>query len=1191
MNPVIIAAGVCLSAKVISFIAGELTEAEKQKQKEIAKEIERIQSLYCDDIDDEAVIDEIKKREKVAQKRNEIHLFLKSKAEEIKVDRENLIKEISDSKNKVVKALNETDYSTPLRRSSLELLTRQLDESKEKARAYIQYLDYFISEIPNNKDAEKESFSLPFMLPENYPYVGKVIWINPGQLSQRVVVYEPSELPRFTLSVDDDRDTIEYMECTALPVMITGMSRSQLTVSIERGLFKAYELVNTRLGVSAVVNEIQNNKVVLIYQNKLELCLHKDKMINPNRFPPVRSQITVYPIRWEYRLSPYKTRDGGIIRYPVTVSEKKEDAISALSFRNFPICFEREDFEKFTDYFQKNSLQDYDEEFLIGPACLDDVILKKGTLLKLQIGDIPLFYVEVDEYSNREDILRYYFRFHHMCDKNDKVFSADDIFVPFDVSIAPYYAGTSDEMIQQYMDIDNLDDVVSLIWDVFEEFRIQNQIRKDRQGIGYFLKWEYVTGKLISVLEQGDSIELCVNWRNSERRNTAIADIKNFEDVATFIQNFEKRMSSSSINEWKPQFFVKDYLDNRYEAKFGDSSASELIINGMNVADTFENSEGRILLYIANRPYAEYQQKNALRQLRVGQVVNPIIQATCLNSLNFISDFDDEIEIEQFFNKCLKNNQAQKQAVINAFKEKNLFLIQGPPGTGKTTVIRELVEQTLNTNPNSRVLIVSQANVAVDNALSGLVERYANQVVRCGRGNKISSKFQEYLLQTRCKKYIDNLKERKIDFDGVFYDEWENIVIKDESHDYSPALCELIVRSHRLIGATCVGLAKRNIGLERMKFDLVIIDEAGKALPAELLIPLVRAKKAVIIGDQRQLPPIINPILYDEEKIDLEERTISENILFSHSFFERLYDNAPETAKIMLNIQYRMPAVIGTAISELFYDGKLMNGEGTDKRIPILYDSNLSFLNFDNDKQYFEETRGSKQVVNKKEAGAVVFLLEKIRKKDKDCKIAVVTPYKGQKRLISNTLLENGIYYKRDNIEVDTIDSFQGSEAEVVLFCTTRAQKPTRFFRDNKRLNVALSRAKRELIILGKMSYFTKYKRSDSCLPKLAEYIKKHGNIIDSGEISIVKSNNTKEMGYVMVSVADIIIPIEFYKNPPNNFDIQDKIEEYYKNGDFLQPISVKRKGEKYILDDGFSQFGAIQELGISEVFCRRVRK
>lgn len=409
-----------------------------------------------------------------------------------------------------------------------------------------------------------------------------------------------------------------------------------------------------------------------------------------------------------------------------------------------------------------------------------------------------------------------------------------------------------------------------------------------------------------------------------------------------------------------------------------------------------------------------------------------------------------------------------------------------------------MVEQVFDANDSARILIVSQANVAVDTALAGLVKKYGQQVVRCGIADKISIGLKETSLENRCQSYLDELDERKESFAIDLYEDWEQLISSNCFYDYSPALCEVILRSHKLIGATCVGLAKKNIGLERIGFDLVIIDEAGKALPAELLIPLLRAKKAIIIGDQNQLPPVINSILYDEEKIDLEERAVSENDLFANSFFERLYETAPDSNKCMLDTQFRMPEVIGNAISELFYEGKLKNGAGTKERKPILFNSNLSFINYDRDTKYCEKQSSDKQLTNRKEAEAAVALVTNIRNRNKKCSIAVITPYKGQKRLISDTFLKYGYNYQRDHIVVDTVDGIQGSEADVVLFCTTRAIKPTVFFKDSRRINVALSRAKQELIILGKIKYFYKYNKNDSCLPRLANYIKENGNVVSA---------------------------------------------------------------------------------------------
>ncbi len=1186
MNPVVIAAGIYLSAKIISFIAGELTETDIQKQNEIDAEIEAIRERY--QASEEAKTKENDQNsDALVKKKRAMCTLLKNEASSREAEIDLLYDDIRESKRRVIAALRAKNIiQTPLRRTSLELLFRQLSEAQEKAFAYKNYLEIYQEEVESNCK-EQEPASFQWQLPKAFPYVGKLIWIDGNQLGERAIEYEIPGLSKISISVSD-YDSSEHVDHSLFPIMITDGRRKNYYASAEKGAFKAYELSNTHLGVSAVVKKIQRDHIILVYQKNLELFLSRDNLIKPDRFPPIRSSLTVYPIKWEFNLNHFNYPNGDL-GYPVVVSERIQDAGSSFAFKNFPICFEEGDLETFMEFFETNNLKDYDEEFLIGPVNQKDVLLKKGSLLKLQFGDIPLFYIEVDEHSDRFDILRYYFRFHHMCKEGEKTFSADDIFLPFDVNFTPYFAGTSEEMIRQYMDIDDLDDVAALIWDVFEEFRIQDQIRKDREGMGYFFKWESITNQLISVLEQGDSVSLQVNWEVTEKRNSIFADVLNPSELENFIRMFATKTDRLLSNEWKPQFFVKDEAGDRYITTVLDSG-QRLRIVGKNASEVFSDSSDTIELYASIRPYAEYQQKTALRQFRIGQVVNPIIQAACLNSRSIISNYQNDKELTPFHNELLKNNESQKYSVEKAFKEKNIFLIQGPPGTGKTTVIRELVEQVLETDSDSRVLIVSQANVAVDNALSGLIEKYADQTVRCGNANKISADFQKLRLQTRCLDYLKNLEDRRDGFEKGFYEEWLDTVLSGEGYEYSPVLCELVIRSHRLIGATCVGLARKNIGLERTEFDLLIIDEAGKALPAELLIPLVRAKKAIIIGDQRQLPPVINPILYDDEKIDLEERAISENDLFCHSFFERLYDNAPDSCKVMLDTQFRMPAVIGTAISKLFYDGKLKNGSGTENRKPVLFETNLTFINFDGDKSYHENKNAYNQITNESEVKAVVSLLKKIREVDKNCKIAIITPYKGQKRLLCNTLIWTGIHYQVDNIYVDTIDSFQGSEADVVLFCTTRAVTPTLFFRDTRRLNVALSRAKRELIVIGRLGYFYKYKRNQSCLPGLADYIKKNGSVVLASKCTFLNEINTKiNSKELLLAIEDISIPSMYYLEEMDALEIQSKIDEYYSYGDFLHPLLVERTSSGYLLKDCFTQFKAAQELNLSECLCRMI--
>ena len=1097
MNTLLILAGVYLSSKIVKFLAEELTETELERQQEIQSQLEKYREKpQAFDVSTELDADQTLFGKKLNEEKRK---YLLSEASERKTERESFKKELIKTRKETLACLGGEKYAvhTPLRKSSLELLLRQLSKAIEQCDAYIQYLAVYqkgLSQITGFSSDGDDFPVFSMMLPSDYPYVGKIIWVDTNQIQENRVVLGAGifETTVYFTDIERSNDTA----CTTLPAMITHAEKNSAVfhASFENGDFIVNGLANTHLGFDATVTEIRKKSIILTYKDCLKLLLPRDYLIDPYRFPPVRSVLTVYPVNWKYDLQLWKTKDG-IERFPVTVSEKMSDASSSFQFRTVPICFTKEDYNSFLEYYNSSNLELYkDQEFLIGLDGDTWTGLHKGVKLKLQLGDFPLLVVKIDEATNDSDCYRYFLRFDHLCTKEDSPFSANDVFVPFDVSITPYIAGTTDEILEQYAKIDDLNDVSTYIWDIAEELRLQDQIRKNRKGIGYFFRWESVTGQLVSALEKGEFIQLEVKWLSTNEEYSIYAEIENTEDLRAFLQGHSQTLEIESRSIWKPQFFVEDDKGVRFSAYLTNDSRIEIV--GGNVAFAFEKHPKHIKIFIRNAPYAEYQQMTALRQFRRGQVVNAKIQAACLDSSSITPEQIDGVEIKPFYNPRIQRNASQKQIVERAAKEKNIFFIQGPPGTGKTTVIRELVEQLYISEPSSRILIVSQANVAVDNALNGFVKRYNEEIVRCGNIDKVADEHRELHLDNRCEEYLNELKLRKDNFAEEFYESWEKKVLPDKNGNYLPALYELVIRNHRIVGATCVGLARKKIGLDRTSFDLVIIDEAGKALPAEMLIPLLRAKKAIIIGDQNQLPPVINPLLYDEEKIELEDRAISENELFEHSFFERLFENAPDACKGMLDTQYRMPAVIGSIISNLFYDGELKNGSGTESRQPVLFSTNLSFVDYGKCDDYTEEKDADNSVINRKEAFEAFKLVNRIKQKEPECKVAVITPYRGQKRLIRDAFEQCKIDISDRKIEIDTIDAFQGSEADIVVFCTTRARKRTVFFQDSKRINVALSRARRELIILGNLQYFYKYDRDKSCLPALADYISKRGNIV-----------------------------------------------------------------------------------------------
>lgn len=1182
MNPLLVATGIFLSAKVLAFIADELTEEDRQKEHSINEQITRILKQPINNPSTSEIVDD----SRFAAKHKELLVFFKTQIEEQKREKKELIEEISQDRKKANDLINSREeYLTPLRKTSIELLIRQLSEAICKCHAYSFYLDTYYNYLKTQSVNDTiRPFSLK--LPVDYPYSGKIIYIDNtnrqnsswhiktgvGELQLRINDINPKSMPQ--------QDQI--------PVMITHFGGRTKSIccygSHERGLFKANELQSPHLGFTAIVKEIKNDHVILTYADSLNLFLPRRNLINPNRFPPLRSSLTVFPVKWNFELKEFQSKHKTTI-YPVTVSERQRDAVGSLHFNNFPICFDEKDFYEFLKYYQSEIMTD-NREFIIGVANKSEPpVMKRGEELKLQYGDVPLLILTVEESVDNTSDLHYYLKFARLCkDNGDKPFSPDDIYIPFDATITPFIYGTPINTVKQFGNIDNFEDITSFLYEIFEEFKTQHSILTNRKGLKYFLEWENITNQLIEYLEQKTYLTVNVSWIDQRNPNSIYARVMNHSDLRDAILEYSTEIEQTLHIKWKPQFFVKDQSNNRYTVSLFENGTI-LNIVGSNIKSVFLQCPSSLTIYLLLKPYAEIQQQHALSQFRRGQVVNPVIQAFCFDTSLMHASSDKNRTISGYFNKDLLNNSSQREAVERAFSEKNMYIIQGPPGTGKTTVIKELVEQTLISDNFARVLIVSQANVAVDNALSGLVSNHSSDIVRCGNGHKVSPQLQQLRVDYRCEEYLESLKSRQSMFSESFYNQWLKI-IKDVNGKYSPALYELSIRSHRIVGATCIGLSKQNIGLERTEFDLVIIDEAGKALPAEVLIPIIRAKKIIIIGDHNQLPPVINPTLYDSETIDLEDRPIVEKELFRKSFFERIITNAPAESITMLDTQYRMPSVIGSCISTLFYNGQLKNGEGTDQKNPIFFKSNLTLINYDNCKEY-KESKYLNSVSNKKEANDVVELLRCIRSQNIDCSIAVITPYKGQKALISKQLMNCGVQYKLMGITVDTIDAFQGSEADIVIFCSTRGIVPTSFYTDSRRINVALSRAKKELIIIGRLSYFYRFKHMDSCLPELAQYILKYGSVIPYYQcINQAYPQSLKNTRYEMIPLTSINIRKNILSFNPDRAQIEEKINEYYKNGEFISPITIRRHKGVNILIKGYEQFLACVEMNIEECWC-----
>jgi superfamily I DNA and/or RNA helicase len=574
---------------------------------------------------------------------------------------------------------------------------------------------------------------------------------------------------------------------------------------------------------------------------------------------------------------------------------------------------------------------------------------------------------------------------------------------------------------------------------------------------------------------------------------------------------YELQYSKYKIENNLVVFYVSDLKE--YNKKFQEKKSKEIIIvlNNTNLGflddysiednklitkidllkDSVNISEnGKILIKIKNYQAVLQKQKKALKDFSFSKIVNQDLKQLLI-SPNLISykALVDNYELD-FKNKNLTNNQ--KEIIKRAFNEKNIFLIQGPPGTGKTTIIKELIYQTIKQDNYSKILIVSQQNVAVDNVLYGIdkenrewFEKDGHSIVRVAPNeNKIQyDNIKEYTVEKWFEKYKEEIRDNFIKLEQNkndnekfknMYDyanKWMKLIYKLEFKDIDNEIKELLISKHQILGATCVGLANKSLGLDLIEFDIAIIDEAGRATAPELLIPILRAKKVILIGDHNQLPPTVDKKLLEKLEEDTEKNLSFEDLeILEKSFFEELYEKIPESNKMMLNEQFRMPEQIGNLISTLFYNNSIKNGHIKDTTNFIDSKAIIRWLNVDGVHK-LEGTSSYNDLEVKKIIDLILIIEKFLQKNNTNKSVGIITPYSSQKRRIKKSLKDLDLF-NVSNLKVDTVDSFQGEESDIIIYSTVKTNGNISFLIDKKRLNVAISRTKENLFFIGKKDFF-----------------------------------------------------------------------------------------------------------------------
>lgn len=442
------------------------------------------------------------------------------------------------------------------------------------------------------------------------------------------------------------------------------------------------------------------------------------------------------------------------------------------------------------------------------------------------------------------------------------------------------------------------------------------------------------------------------------------------------------------------------------------------------------------------------RQLRTIERVRCGAVLNPALLTSFIEPL---AAQTERIVCDEF---SLDLNESQKNAVQTALANNELTLIQGPPGTGKTQVIAEICLQLYKKNPGIRILVCSETHVALNNLINRIAKQ--NEQIRIVRihDNEKDDSIDEFTPDTLLEDYFRWASSCIKNKDAM------DIITEELNDPLNKSLEKALALSANVVGMTCARTAAYDFRDRTEMFDVAIIDEVCKATLPEILAPLIIAKKAILLGDPKQLPPVFcsedREILKSMENSDLQ----------NYMYIDDLFTKAGNT--LVLDTQYRMENTIGNLISTIFYEGVLKNGRNVDVPDSLLWVDYKPSCLWPKPEEYAEDKT---MIRNLDECAIIGRLLDNIEKTTASKKdVAVIVPYRKQK---SELLSIKGEYSKL-SVTIDTVDGFQGKEADVVVFGVTRTYGNSRFITDYQRLNVALSRAKDQLIIVGNMEYASK---------------------------------------------------------------------------------------------------------------------
>ena len=587
--------------------------------------------------------------------------------------------------------------------------------------------------------------------------------------------------------------------------------------------------------------------------------------------------------------------------------------------------------------------------------------------------------------------------------------------------------------------------------------------------------------KLTENTSPADRRSLGLTWYPIAIRNNEIGrgDYLTVEVERTTHQDFSHqfRFGSSVV-----LFSNHDPKEDQLEGIITHQTGSKMKINFRvdELPDWTRDGKLGVDLLFDNNSYDEMQ--NALKRASVlseDDSENKLI--TILTTVEKPS-----FQMEEKFVMPSTLNDSQRLAVNKIITANHLAIVHGPPGTGKTTTLVHAIKSLIKHN-NQKILVVAPSNTAVDLLTEKLALEGLN-TIRIGNPARVSERLLTSTLEHKMAdhpdmKTIKSLKKQANEYKNMAHkykrsfgkaERDQRKALFNEAHKIGKEVekIEQYITDHlfdkaQIITATLVGA--NHYSVRNLKYNTVVIDEAGQALEPACWIPILKAEKIIFAGDHFQLSPTI------------KSQEAGSNGL-SKTLLEKLINIHPESV-VLLNEQYRMHQNIMGYSSKVFYQNQLNAHHSVASH--LIFDNDKPLIYIDTAGCSFDEKLDGTSTINPDEAAFLVnhltsFVQEVTSKEiDNFPSIAIISPYKQQVQFIKALVEENeALIPLKNKISVNTIDSFQGQERDVVYISLTRSNSDAiiGFLSDTRRMNVAMTRARKKLVVIGDSATLSKAK-------------------------------------------------------------------------------------------------------------------